>query len=308
LTNFVDYLITGKEYPNPPTTLDLGIPFLCQFTRHYTDRNRTSPFAFTGNKFEVRCVGGSQSPAISNMVLNTICADSFDYLSNEIEKLIKKGVSQEDAIETVIRETLEKHRRIIFDGNGYSQEWVVEAEKRGLLNLKDTPITVRHCHNEKNFRLFESQKVMNNNEFESYLNVEGDNYYITLETEAKALLALSNRFILPSCFEYLQKFEFLTNTPQQDETFVDHIKERFIEIEKLINASMQLTFELQELVHDLEGKVKTLKSIERAEYCSTKILPAMLHLREHLDDLELLIPAKEWPIPSIEKLIYTLLN
>jgi len=203
---------------------------------------------------------------------------------------------------------LAKHRRIIFDGNGYSQEWVIEAEKRGLLNLKDTPITVRYCNNEKNFKLFDTQKVMNRSEFESYLNVEGENYYITLETEAKALLDLSNRFIIPSCFEYLQKFEFLTTTKQEEEKYVDHIRERFHEIEQHINNSMARTMDLEKLIHDLESKIKELKSIEKAEYCSQKILPAMLSLRSELDGLELLMPSKEWPIPSISQLIYTFLN
>jgi len=311
LTNFIEYLITGEDYTNPPTTLDLGIPYLCKFTRHYTDRNRTSTFAFTGNKFEIRCVGGSQSPSISNFIINTMLSDSFDYMSDEIEKLTKKGShSVEDAIEQVIKETLEKHKRIIFDGNGYSQEWVEEAEKRGLLNLRNTPQTVRYCYNEKNYKLFESQNVLNRTEFESYLNVEGENYYINIETEAKALLALSNRFILPSCFDYLKEFEFLSTTAKQDEQNVDHIRSRFIEIERLINDSMAKTFELEKVSHHLESKIKegNLKSIEKAEYCAGKILPSMESLRKSLDELELLIPAQKWPIPSITSIIYTILN
>ena len=137
-----------------------GIPFLAEFRRQATDRNRTSPIAFTGNKFEFRAVGASHNPSWSTTVLNTITADSLAFLDGEIQRLIRSGKSAADATRTVIADTLTKHERVIFDGNGYAPEWQTEAAKRGLLNLKSTPDAFRHFLDEKNLELFRSTQVL----------------------------------------------------------------------------------------------------------------------------------------------------
>jgi len=294
LSDFVNNLITGGTEQKHFDDIDLGVPFLCKFKRHQTDRNRTSPFAFTGNKFEVRCVGGAQNPGVSNTILNTIVSDSFDYISEAITKLTSEGLPLDAAIDTVIKETLEKHIRIVFDGNGYSQEWVVEAEKRGLLNLRNTPQTIKHCLNEKNFQLFESQKVYSRAEFESYIRVESDNYKNTIETEAKALLTLANRYIIPAALNYLRRFDF---SSKSKETTGTNIEKRFHDIEHLVNDAMKVTNHLNEKLEEFEAQSSD-DFISGIQFLGEQICPAMLELRSELDKLETLLPANEWPIPS----------
>jgi len=258
-------------------------------------------FAFTGNKFEVRCVGSSQNPAISSTILNTIVADSFDYFSETITQLTTSGgLEMKEAIDKVVRETLEKHKRIIFDGNGYSQEWVVEAEKRGLLNLRNTPQTIKYALNEKNFRLFESQKIYNRTEFESFIRVESDNYKSIIETEARALLMLTDRYIIPAALNYLQRFHFTrTNGLEEEHDIESNIEKRFNDIERLIDDSIKASNSLNEKLEEFEeSSKKSDDHISNIEYLGDHICPAMLELRKELDELETLLPANEWPIPS----------
>jgi len=149
LSNYVNSIISGKDFQEIDVRVNIGIPYLTPFERHSTDRNRTSPFAFTVNKFEFRAVGSSQNPSISNYILNTIISESFDYLSEQIEILKKNNTPAEEAAEQVFRKTLIEHHRIIFDGDGYSEDWVKEAENRGLLNLRTSYQVLEYVNNEK---------------------------------------------------------------------------------------------------------------------------------------------------------------
>jgi glutamine synthetase len=183
----VKSVIDGTAPPSPvDRNVNLGVPYLPKHPRDPTDRNRTSPFAFTGNKFEVRCVGASQRPAISNMLLNTITADSFDYLADEIEKLISTGKNVEAAIKEVVTATLTKHQRIIFEGNNYSAEWVKEAERRGIKNYKTTPEVLDVVFNEKNVQLLDKQKVMSRDEFHANVVVDYETYNKVAHLEAQS--------------------------------------------------------------------------------------------------------------------------
>ncbi len=150
----VESFVNRGSLPIFNTSVNLGVGPLPPMKRATTDRNRTSPFAFTGNKFEFRAVGASQSPSRSNMVLNTILADSLDALASEIRAAVKSGTPVATAIENAARSTLAKHKRVIFNGNGYSAEWAEEAARRGLLNLKTTPDALALLNSEKNQKLF----------------------------------------------------------------------------------------------------------------------------------------------------------
>jgi glutamine synthetase len=137
---------------------------LAEFKRQSTDRNRTSPIAFTGNKFEFRAVGSSHNPSWSTTILNTITADSLSFLDKAIQQQISNGKSVDEATRFVVAETLTRHERVLFDGDGYSQQWQQDAAARGLLNLKSTPEAYKHLLNEKNFALFEHNQVLSRDE------------------------------------------------------------------------------------------------------------------------------------------------
>ena len=200
-------------------SVDLGIPFLPALQRASSDRNRTSTFAFTGNKFEFRAVGSSQNPSRSNTFLNTILAgaccrcfaalhlssqfsaraDSIEYLSDEIAKVIKSGRSKDQAIESVARATLKQHVRVVFNGNGYSEEWLAEATKRGLPNLRNTPMAMATFLSEKNIRLFEKTKVLSKAELEARNNVWLEEYCKKLVIEGKVRRLVVIALFISSC-------------------------------------------------------------------------------------------------------------
>jgi glutamine synthetase len=304
LTNFIEYLITGNEKREPPLELDLGVPYLPPFFRASTDRNRTSPFAFTGNKFEIRAVGGSQNPAISSTAINTIAAESFYYLADEIESLVNKGTPLEKAVNKVVKETLAKHQRIIFDQNGYSQDWVEEAKKRGLLNLKNTIDTLNYVNSEKNYKLYESLNVLSRREYEAFINADADNYTNTVEMEVNAILTMANRYIIPVGIKYLN--EILPVVERAGKS--SQLEDRYQQIQNHINNSLAQANKLHETMEHFEHSSKDLTSLQKAEYASNNFVPKSFDLRKTLDQLECLIPKKDWPFPSYEDILFNKLN
>jgi glutamine synthetase len=304
LTNFVNFLITGKEEKDPDLLVDLGIPFLPPFYRASTDRNRTSPFAFTGNKFEIRAVGGSQNPSISSTAINTITADSFNYLADEIESHLNQGMALDKAISKVVKDTLAKHQRIIFDDDGYSKEWVEEAKKRGLLNLSNTYDTLNYVNSEKNFHLFESLGVLSRREYEAYINADADNYVNTVELESNALLTIANRYIVPFGIDYLNNMLPVVEKAGKE----SYLEERYREIQGLLNTTLKEAHHLETAISNYEGQLKELTSIQKAEFASKNFVPRSADLRKTLDKLEMLLPKKDWPIPSYENILFSKLN
>ena len=198
LTAIVDSIDNGSSYDaRQKTLMKIGVELLPPFPKDTTDRNRTSPFAFTGNKFEFRMVGSSMSIAEANTVLNTAVAESLRVFSDELEKASDFNT----ALQQLIKDTIQKHKRIIFNGNNYSDEWVVEAEKRGLLNLKTTPEALPYLLKEKNVQLFEKHGVYSKTEIESRFEISLENYCTTLNIESLTMLEMAKTSLLPRrCF------------------------------------------------------------------------------------------------------------
>ena len=185
--------------------LDIGVSVLPKLPRDAGDRNRTSPFAFTGNKFEFRAVSSNQSIAFPATCLNVAVAESLDYMSGQLEAALAKGQGLEDAVAALLKKTIKQHKRIIFNGNGYSAEWQKEAGKRGLLNLKNTVDALPEIITPAVVKTFEKFKVLTERELHARYEVNLETYSKTINVEAQLMVLMANRYILPAALEYQRR-------------------------------------------------------------------------------------------------------
>jgi len=277
--------------PEPPQ-IDLGVNYLPRRAADNTDRNRTSPVAFTGNKFEVRCVGASQAPATSNLVLNAITADSFNFLSDEIEKEKKAGKSVAAALSAVLQRTFKNHLRIINDGDGYSKSWPEEATKKGLLNLKTTPEVLSIVLNQRNKDLFKNLNIWSVEEFEANVTIDTERYYNQIHLEAQSLRNLVDRFILPAGVEYYTKLKGVSDALP---------KSRLDKVKSLLS---DLTTSSEKLADKTKNLNSLGASLEGAKYAVKEVVSQMREVRQLSDELESLVEYKTWPLPSYEDMLY----
>jgi len=291
--SIVRNLAEGKKpnLPNPAPK-DLGVDYLPRRPQDNTDRNRTSPVAFTGNKFEVRCVGASQQPAFSNLVLNTITADAYTYLANEIEKEKSNGKSIDAAISTVLQRTFKEHDRIINDGNGYAKDWPERAVKKGLLNLKNTPDVLSMIRSKKNIELFQKFGVWNEEEFNANVTVDTEKYFHQIHLESQSLRSIIDRFILPAGLEMYSKLK--DNKDVVPKSRIDKLRELNLNLANKADALAERNTKL----YSHEG------SLEGAKYASSDVIPLMIQLREHADELETITDSKLWPFPTYEEMLF----
>jgi len=291
--NIVKSLADGKKpiLPNPGPK-DLGVDYLPRRAQDNTDRNRTSPVAFTGNKFEVRCVGASQQQAFSNLVLNTITADAYTYLANEIEKEKSNGKSIDAAVNSVLQRTFKEHDRIINDGNGYAKDWPDKAVKRGLLNLKNTPEVLSVIRSKKNIELFQKYSVWTEEEFDSNVTVDTEKYFHQIHLEAQSLRNIVDRFILPAGLEMYSKLKH--NADAVPKSRIDKLKELNLNLAKKSDTLADRASKLGSYEGSLDG----------AKYAASDVIPLMIQLREHADELETVTDAKLWPFPTYEEMLF----
>src|SRR5690606_16410056 len=267
-----------------------------------TDRNRTSPFAFTGNKFEFRAVGSSQSIACPNKFLNTIVADSLHHLADEIEKLVpEKG--REAAVQAVVQATLKAHKRVIFNGNGYSSEWHAEAERRGLPNLRNAVDAIsRYCVTE-NIAVFERQGVLSAKEAESRMHVMFESYCKAIAVEAQSALSIASSMILPVAVKHQENVARSIAAARaagvKDVSAQDaHLRAVAQRIEALLTGIE----ELQKAFDQAEKHAGPVK--EHAVLYRDAVIPAMNRLRETGDALEGLVDDELWPLPNYRELLF----
>ncbi len=277
----------GKRYMN------LGIPSIPLFRMDNTDRNRTSPFAFTGKKFEFRMPGSSQNIAMPNIVLNTAVAESFRLFANELEG----AKDLEAAVAKLLRETLTAHRRILFDGNGYGEEWVKEASRRGLLNIASSPDIFPAFTAEKNIRLFSSHGVMSATELHSREEIMYENYAKIINIEAQTMIEMASREIIPAASAFIGK---LADTAVAKTRFLpeaDCTVEREL-IEKLSGLNSQELRCLSTLkeAEAAAGGIKDPRAL--ALHYRDVVIPAMQDVREYADAMETMVAASDWPYPS----------
>ena len=281
--------------------LATGVTTLPNFDKDATDRNRTSPFAFTGNKFEFRMVGSSDSVAGANTVLNTIVAESFKEVADNLEQAAEADLST--AIHDQIKKLFSEHRRILFNGNGYSEEWEKEAARRGLPNYRSMVDVIPCMVSEKAVRLFESFGVYTRTELASRVEIDFESYVKAIGIEARAMINISGKSLIPAIINYTTALAGSLSAvrdacPEADTTVQ---KEMLIEISRLLAEAKKAHTALKEAVE----KTMALKSAEEQAYSSRRlIVPAMAALRSPIDKLEVMVDKHYWPMPSYGDLLF----
>ena len=281
--------------------LKLGVHALPRLSRDNTDRNRTSPFAFTGNKFEFRSLGSSNSIACTNIMLNAAVAESLRQYADRLEK----AQDFNNDLHELIKETIKKHERILFNGNGYGEDWVKEAtEVRGLSNLKTTADAMPHLLDEKNKEMLISHKVFSETELRSRCEIMLENYCKTVNIEGHTMVDMVRKNYLPAIEGYLLS---LAKTASLMKSVSSKVKCNY-EISTMERLS-ELTDYILKSVEDLEGALEELKScpdvLSTSESIRDSVLPKMEALRKHVDEAEMLSSEKCWPFPSYGKLLFS---
>ena len=290
----------GKPYDRKAKqVIKLGVDALPNFPKDETDRNRTSPFAFTGNKFEFRSLGSSISISFPNVILNTIVAEEFSQFSD----ILEKSADFTKDLNELIRKTLNEHSRIIFNGNGYSQEWVEEAECRGLLNLKTTSDAMPHYLAQKNIDMFERHGVFSETEIRSRYDVQMEEYVKVLHIEARTMIGMTRKQILPGVFKYVRDIAASIREVQgigcdtQCRAQIDTLQKA----QDLIDRIHREVGALEQIVADTFGSDDITST---ANYYTTWVIPAMNSLREAVDSLESMVGYEYWPYPSYGALMF----
>lgn len=300
LTEVLNGVKTGKKTAeNKRQKLNLGAEVLPEFAKDYSDRNRTSPFAFTGNKFEFRMLGSADSISCANVMINTAVAESLKVFADRLEKTD----NFEKSLFKLLQETIIKHERIIFNGNGYSKEWVEEAQKRGLNNYPTTPDCLVHLTDEKNARLLLSHKVYTAAELKSRQECLIENYCNTVMIEAGVMIDMAKKQILPSVLSYVNamlktigyKKQFFGNVARRYETDT---------VTKLSNLSDEIFDRLEKLEKHLNTANAFTDNFEKAFYIRDNILPSMSELRIPADQAELLTAEKYWQLPTYTQMLF----
>ena len=284
--------------------MDIGAKVLPHFIKDTTDRNRTSPFAFTGNKFEFRMLGSAASVANPNIVLNTAVAEVLAEFSAALKDVPEEEM--ESAVHALLKKTIEEHKRIIFNGNGYTDEWVEEAEKRGLYNLKTTPDALPHFIAEKNIELFTKHGIFTREELFSRYDIWLENYYKTINIESNTLAEMIQKQVIPSVYTYVEK---LADTAAAKKSVVADISvaSEAALISKLSTLADTMAKDLETLKADT---AKALASSNDVLACSKAyqgtILEDMEVLRKSADEAEALIPDELLPYPTYDELLFSI--
>jgi glutamine synthetase len=308
LAEVVRTIINGKSDAAKPgkQLVEFGVSTLPDLARDDSDRNRTSPFAFTGNKFEFRAVGSSQSIAWPNTVLNTIVADSLEYMSDEIEKLTKSGTPVNEAAQKVVKATLQENERILFNGDNYSKEWHEEADRRGLPHLRNTVESLPALAEQEAKEVFKKFGVLQEDELISRYNIMLEGYCKTINIESLLTASIATTMILPAALEYQNR-----------------IATTLVQTKAAVNGGINLTTQegmLRELcnkVTHLKTSLEILESLlhsskeeeesdaySHARFYQAKVIPAMNEVRSAADELEGIVDDSLWPLPKFREMLY----
>ncbi len=298
LTEIVEALIAKAAYcPKCKDEMDIGVTVLPHFFKDTTDRNRTSPFAFTGNKFEFRMVGSAFSIADPNTVLNTIVAESLRVFADRLEKAEDFNVE----LNRLIRHTIRDHKRIIFNGNNYAPSWVEEAAARGLLNWTSAAEAIPHLADEKNVRLFKQHNIFTEAEVRSRMDILLENYVKVITIEALTMLDMTGRDILPAVLEFSGALAKAAASKAALDIPADAEKALCGRLSGLAKAIMDKAAALDAAVKALpEGD-----AAESAAYTRGQIFSAMGALRAAVDEAEPMVPSRVWPYPSYGEMLFS---
>ena len=299
LNEIIESIVSASKYEaHERDQMKLGVHILPRFSRDSTDRNRTSPFAFTGNKFEFRSLGSSQSISGPNVILNTAIADTLMKMADELE-------AAEDvtaAVDALIRKTLSAHMRIIFNGNGYDQAWVEEAKRRGLLNLPTTVDALPYYVDPKNVALFERQKVFTREEVESRYEIKMETYIKVIDIEAMSMIDISRHLILPAAIAYAKDVASAINVKKSVAPELEPEAEKALlsSLNAQTNTLYQATEKLESV---LKGCDAGADMLARARYTRDQVIAAMNEVRAAGDALEGIVGKSYWPMPTYQDLL-----
>ncbi len=274
----------------PESFLGLGTPVLPPLPMHGGDRNRTSPFAFTGNKFEFRALGSSMSLSFPNTVLNTIVAESIDELSEELENALQGGTDIESALRPILQRSYAANKQIVFGGDNYSEEWHAEAEQRGLLNLKATPDALPYLVRDDTVTLFDNYGVLSQRELESRYEVFLEQYVTKLNIEAETAASMARTMLLPAAARY------------HAELLAAELTELAGETSELIGSFVTAIRELESANH--EDNQPHGEVLDHAKYMHDKVVPAMEGARAAADALEKVVADDLWPLPKYSEILF----
>ena len=296
----VDSIVENKDYTAPgKVPMHLGVDVLPDFKKDNTDRNRTSPFAFTGNRFEFRMLGSAVNIACPNIMINTIMAEELNEFCDEIDKADDK----EKAIKELIKKTFTEHKRVVFNGDGYSEEWPIEAEKRGLYNLKSLPEALAHFDDQKNIDLFVKNKVHSEIEIKARKVITLEEYVKTINIEALTMLEMAKQDILPAVSGYVKE---LTDTALAKKSLSASIPTSVEEdlITTLSNDLVSFSEKIKSLEEILAKGNDIEDAQERANYYHDVVFAAMNELRAVSDEMETMTSSEYWPYPTYDKLLF----
>lgn len=298
LTEILKNIVDGTVYEgNKRVNMEIGVDILPNFKRDTTDRNRTSPFAFTGNKFEFRMPGSKLSVAGPNTILNTIVAEVLDQFADELEK----ADNFQDALDDLIKRTISENKDIIFNGNGYSAEWTEEAAKRGLLNLKSTPEAIPHLVDQKNIDVFVNHGVYTEPELRSRVEILLDEYCKTLNIEALTMIDMTKKDILPAVATYIKELAKTAELAKTCGAEADFETDMVKRLQTLANQ----TYTKLAALEDAEVKTGDIEDVqELANYYHDVVFTAMGELRAVADEIETLVGEKYWPYPTYGKMLF----
>lgn len=301
LTKVLNSIENGTTYEDhQASAIEIGVSVLPNFAKDDTDRNRTSPFAFTGNKFEFRMPGSSLSVAEPNIVLNTITAETL----SEFADILEKSIDFSGTLNSIIKDAIKEHRRIIFNGNGYDEAWAKEAKNRGLSDIRSTPEALRALIEDETVEMFERHHVLSRAELLSRYDIMLENYCKTVNIEALTLIDMTNKYIIPAALEY--ECELAKTIKLKNEANCTASRAEVKLVEKLSSLSDELYSRL-EVLTEAEEKTKVFEHdhVALANTFMNDILPKMAATREIIDSLELIVAKKHWPLPSYDEILYS---
>jgi glutamine synthetase len=290
----------GAKSTKPGGILDTGVSVLPKLPRDAGDRNRTSPFAFTGNKFEFRAVSAGQSIAFPNIALNVAVTEALDYIATELEKTQKDGKKLDAAVKSLLTKMIKENKRIIFNGNNYSAEWEKEAAKRGLLNHRTSVDAYPELLKPEVVKTFEKYKVLNERELRARFDVALEQYNKTVNIEAQLMVLMANRYILPAAYRYQTQVAETVTAVKAVGGSAKEAKKALDKILSLTESGKVTVDKLQHLLeHDGNGDAE-----KHAKYFRDKVIPNMVALREIGDSLESVVPHDLWPLPTYREMLF----
>ena len=300
LSQILQSIEEGKLYgTHEKEKMQIGVTVLPDFNKDTTDRNRTSPFAFTGNKFEFRMLGSSESIACANIMINAAVAEELKQFADALEG--SKDFTND--LHNLILKTIKEHKRIIFNGNGYDDSWVQEAEKRGLLNLKSTPEAYSHLLDAKNKKVLSEHGILSEVELASRYEIYNENYSKVINIEALTMLDMAKKLYLPAASKYAKELAEIVSLKKTAGGVDDSYES------ELLAKVSSLTASIYNKVKALDKAVIEAKNVSEtgalALYYRNTVFQAMSELRENVDELEGCVPAEVWPVPSYADLLFS---